>query len=275
MMGGLRFFARLLIASGLVCWVAGSALAAEFALKLYKLPGDKHAYYHELISSAMTAQGHTVTIEALEPVPQPRIVAELEAGNVTLYWFLATDERDKLYVPVGVNITNGLIGKRVMLVPKGQASLYAQVKNVNDLQALDKIGAFGNVTWFDVEVWKASGLKFYAYSGEWNPALFKLVAANRGADYFPRGLTEVLAEASLYPELEIEPKLLLVYDRDQQFYLAKDQEALRQPLADALNAAKSSGLIDQLVNKHFGTSLTQLQPDTRVAIQLTAPAKSQ
>ena len=244
--------------------------AADITLKLATLPNGNHKYYHNLLVESLKAAGHTVKIVTLDNIPQPRIVAYIDSGNLTLHWFLQTKERDEKWVPVTHKLTQGLIGKRIMLIPKGEEGVYAKVSSLDDLKATGKVAGLGK-GWFDVGVWNESGLKVWEQAGDWKQLYPMIAVKNRGIDYFPRGANEIAVEAKDNPNLAIEPRLLLIYPRDFSFYLSKPNAALKPVIEAALVQAEKAGLQKKLIDEYFGPSVTTLGLDKRVVINLKNP----
>ncbi len=227
-------------------------------------------YYWDLLTESLSAAGHTVTLDKADAsLPLARQISMFDSGDIDLFWFLQTPERDHTYVPVAVNLTKGLIGQRVMFIKKGAAPDFAKIKSLDDFRTSGKIGAFGK-GWFDAAVWDANGLK---YNTQTNFTLFyaMVAAGDRGVDYFSRGVTEILPEAKSHPELDIEPTLLLVYDRDFRFYLSKKAAAQAPVIEAAVKKAAESGIMDQLIQKYFGDAIQTLNLAGRTRINLVAP----
>jgi hypothetical protein len=243
---------------------------AEVALKLASFGNGNHKFYHRLLEDSLKAAGHTVKITATADLPQPRIVASLDSDELTLHWFLQTKERDGKYVPIEFTLTQGLIGQRVMLIPKGDEATYAAVKDADGFKALGKTAGLGQ-GWFDVSVWNENGFKLKEQAGDWK-SLYKMVEAkDRGVDYFPRGASEIVSEAKDNPGLSIEPKLLLVYPRDMRFYLSKGNAAMKATVESALKASEKSGLQKKLIDEYFGPSVASLGLDKRIKVSLKNP----
>lgn len=254
----------------LICLVATTANAERIKLKLAILPDGKHRYFHELLDIALKKAGHNPSIERFGGLTHEQIDQNLANNRLTLHWFLQTKVRDERFVPVKVGITNGLIGQRILFIPKGQQSTYAKVSSLDAFRKLRKNAALGRI-WFDVDVWKHNRLKVTTQDGDWRAIYAKVAAGEPGFDYFPRGCIEVIDEALQHPELDIERNLLLVYDRDFYFYLSKEHEKYQAILESALNAFKSSGAMDNLIKKHWAGALNILGYDERVRIDLATP----
>ena len=254
----------------LICFYASSVSADRIKLKLAILPDGKHRYYHELLDIALKNAGHNPSIERFGGLTQEQIDQNLSAGRLTLHWFLQTKARDERFVPVKVGITNGLIGQRILFIPKGQQSIYDQITGLEDLRRMGKSAALGKI-WFDVDVWKHNRLKVSTQDGDWRAIYQKVAKEEPGFDYFPRGCNEVIDEALQHPELDIERHLLLIYDRDFYFYLSKANAKYQTILESALNTFKNSGAMNHLIRKHWAGALNILGYDDRKRIYLETP----
>ncbi|MFO6424833.1 hypothetical protein [Motilimonas sp. KMU-193] len=256
----------------LIIWLFSPVLLAGEALELV-LPAskdDSHEYYHEVLVRSLAAQGIEVTvITPYSHVPQKRSVRLLESEMLSMFWMIETPERDKQFTKVNVGLTNGLIGKRILLVPKQDRRRYSNVKNLADFKALGTIGGFG-ANWFDIQVWQANDLPYVVRDGEWR-ALYSMLSTSGGINYFSRGVNEIIAEQRQYPYLAIEPHLLFIYQRDFVFYLNKQTAHLKPILETALQEAKASGLLDQIIDEYWGEHFRQLNLEQRLKLPLITP----
>lgn len=241
-------------------------------LKVATFSDGSHKYYYELLQQSLEAIGHQVILEtpSWEHLPQKRVVRMLDKGELSLFYLIQSEARDKKYTPVEVGITNGLIGHRILFIPKGQQTLYDNVNTLEDFRQLGKVGGLG-VNWFDVKVWQANNLKYYKQDGEWRVLYKKVAEGKYGVDYFSRGFNEIVAESKLYPELDIEQRLVLIYDRDFRFYLSRPAAHYKNVLEEALHHARESGLMDKLVYKYWAEAFEALHLDQRVKIYLETP----
>jgi len=230
---------------------------------------SQYEYFHELLITSLAESGHTVKINRVQDFPHLRIRNMLLHGEISISWLIRSEQRDKTYLPVPVPLTNGLIGKRILLIPIGRAHEYENVQTLNDFRRLRKIGGFGT-NWYDTHVWTLNNLPYKEVA---NPTLiYQMVAAkNRGIDYFSRGFNEVIGEQADHPELEIEPNLMFTYERDFIFYVTPTRPDLVPILTDALNKARHSGLMERLIHKHWADNFERLQPETRTIIKLKTP----
>ncbi|MFT3733752.1 MAG: hypothetical protein QM776_01730 [Rhodocyclaceae bacterium] len=265
---GFRLFAPLLAA--LLLLQIPASFAADILLRLPSGASGNHVYFHRLLTESLRAAGHSVTLEDGGSMPQPRAFAQLESGFITADWMLQTPERDTQFVRIDHPLTQGLIGQRVLFVPKGSENMFANVKDLAQLRATGKVAGLGK-GWFDTKVWAANDLPYAEQGGEWRQLFPMLAAGGRGIDYFPRGANEIIAEAALYPDLSIEPNLLLVYQRDFYFYLGRGNAGLKPLIEAALRQAEKSGLQKALFDEHVGRPLAKLNLDKRVRIKLVTP----
>ncbi len=231
-----------------------------------------HIFYHELLETAMKEVGLTPKL-ITSKLPQLRIKGYFDDGRISIYWMVESDERNKQYIPIEVGLTNGLIGKRILFIKKGEQHLYDGVKTLEDFRNLNLVGGMGK-KWFDVKVWKANNLGYKEHPGNWK-AIFKMVSSGRDYNYFSRGLNEIVEEAKQYSDLAIEKRLVLIYDRDFRFYLSKTGEnagaKYKNVIEHALKKAKDSRLIERLVRKYWANDLKALNYDKRTKIHLRTP----
>jgi hypothetical protein len=235
---------------------------------------DNYHYISELLEAALEMQGHQVMINGITNLPHKRVMNMLAHGNeLSLHWRGQSPKWDKMFTTVEVDLTNGLKGHRVFFIPKGQQSDYDAVQTLDDFKRLGKVGGFGS-GWSDVAIWQHNDLPTYEYSGDWNPGLYKMLhAANRGIDYFSRGIIEIVSEAPEHPYLDVEKTLVFIYKKDFRIYLPTHNQQLKPVLERALKAYKNSGKMDQLIRKHFAGVFDKndLNLDGRRKIYLDMP----
>lgn len=234
-------------------------------------PGVDH-YFHELLEQSVTDIGHTPKFFK-KVLPQSRVKAYLESGKICVYWMVRSKERDERYTPIWVGLTNGLVGKRVLFIKRGYQSIYDRVNTLDEFRSLGLIGGMGQ-DWYDVAVWKMNNLKYKEKSGNWQ-SIFPRVAAGRDYNYFSRGINEIIFESQQYPDLAIEKRLLLEYNRDFKLYVSKSEKANGQKyyavLEKAIRNAKESGLITRMVNKYWEDDLKKLNYENRITLKLKSP----
>ncbi|MEI8671130.1 hypothetical protein P4S52_03160 [Vibrio sp. SA48] len=239
-------------------------------LRLPTLQDNGHAYYHELLIEALKADGINANVVATEKsIPQKRITKMVENNQLSVMWLLQTKDRDAQYPSVNVPLTNGLIGQRILLIPPQLQSTFEQIHTLNDLQRSGLTAGLG-ISWYDVDVWRVNNLHVYEQDGEWR-GLYRKLSVEGPIHYFPRGMNEISYEAESYPYLAIEQRLILQYQRDFIFYLSQDTKPYKPIIERALIKARSSGLMNKLIDKHWRHSLDALHPENRTIIPLRLP----
>lgn len=232
----------------------------------------QNLYYHELLEKAVTEAGHTPKL-IVKKMSQLRIKLYMDDGKISIYWMVESTERNNRYIPINVGITDGLIGKRILFIKKGDQHLYDNVNTLDDFRKLGLTGGMGK-GWFDVKVWKANNLRYREQDGNWK-SIFNKIPLGRSYNYFSRGLNEIIVESREHPDLDIEKRLALIYERDFRFYLSKTGEnagaKYKDILDDSFEKAKKSGLLERLVRKYWANDFEALNYDKRIKINLTTP----
>lgn len=254
--------------------LVGIINSEDIHLKLPRLldSPNQHLYFYELLEVSLEHSGHNVTIESIE-IPQQRFSKYLESGKLSLVWWIESRERSRMYSSVDINLTNNLIGKRVLLIPPENQHIYDNVETLDDLRSLDLVGAMG-VGWYDSLVWDKNGLKYKEHRGD-RRDIFLMLSEGRRYDYFSRGINEIEAEKEAYLDLIVEENLLLVYERDFKFYLSHTGEnngfRYADILEESLKRARDAGIIDDLINKYWSFIYTDLNYRGRRVINLETP----
>ena len=270
----LRLSRLVTLSAMLIAATVGPSHADEVELKIPIISGQRHLYYVGLLEAALRAAGHTPKIVIVHKVPQSRLWNEVERGGISLFWGLPTPEREVRYVGVGRDLTAGMIGQRVLLVPIAQQAVYAKVKSVDDLRATGKVAGLAK-GWVDVGIWNQSRLPVFIKEGDWTE-LFKMVADGQpGVDYVSRSVLEAETEMGENGAgLAIEPTLILKYDLDMRFYLSRHSAALQPVLQSALDKAERSGLIKKFSRNYYKNITRTMRLKERKVIALPLPESS-
>jgi hypothetical protein len=231
-----------------------------------------HLYYHQLLKVALEESGHKPNLIPVT-VPQSRMLRLMDEGRISIYWALASKPANEKYHPIPIDLTDGLIGKRILLIKDGQQSRYDEVKSLHDFRQLELVAGMGQ-GWYDIKVWQANDLNYKVASGNWS-SIFRMIPYGRKYDYISRGMTEVLADKEHHPKLQIENNLLLTYAQDTRFFLSKEGKnagvKYHQIIESSLNKAKQSGLISRMIEQFWGDDIEQLDVKNRIEIHLTSP----
>ena len=258
----------------LVLLISTEAFANEMTIyiPIISESTQQHLFFHELLETALIDDGQNPRLITPE-LPQRRSKYFLNNGEISIFWMIESEQRNKQFIPIEVGLTNGLISKRILFIKKGDQHLYNNVDSLEDFRKLNLTGGMGE-KWFDTKVWKANHLKYKEQSGEWK-SIFRMIPAGRDYHYFSRGLNEIIVESKEYPDLAIEENLVLIYDRDYRFYLSKSGKnaggKYKKVIEKALKKAEINGLIDKLVMKYWGSHFQTLNYDRRIKINLKTP----
>lgn len=229
------------------------------------------SYAQDLVTQALKADGYDVKLEIPGDFSGSKLDAMLAAGEISLAILGETPERNAKYLPVKIGMTNNIVGKRVLFIPKGAQKDYDGVKTLADFQKLGKVAGMGKA-WFDVSIWNANNLKVQTLDGDWK-VLYKMIESkSRGVDYLPRGAHEMINEMADHPTLDVEKNLLLVYQKDQILYVSPKEPRLIPILEKAMKKAQAAGLMKKLVNQYYKVAFEPpLDIDQRTVINLTLP----
>ncbi|TMP38736.1 hypothetical protein [Pseudoalteromonas rubra] len=226
-------------------------------------------YISELLHRALADLGYEL---ALTMTPNPLYMREsrlLNSGRITMIMRLATPQRDATFHKIAVPLTQGLIGKRLLLIHQRNQSRFDAIQSLDALRASELIGVFAP-GWYDTQIWQANRLPFIESASDHATILRMLVDGNRGFDYFSRGINEI-DDYTLSDGLIIEPHLVLSYPLDFHFYLHPDNKVHISILTRALEKARDNGLQSRLLSKHFGYLQHRHKLSARRVISLSLP----
>jgi len=232
---------------------------------------SKVSYAGEILRRALVADGQPAQIKYMGVIPTTRLEMLMQTGEISAAILGETAERNGKFLSVKIPMTDNLMGKRILFIPKGAQKDYDGVKTLSDFQKLGKAAGMGKA-WADVGIWEKNGLKVLPQAGDWK-VLYRMVeAGNRNVDYLPRGAMEMIEEMAQFPSLDVEKGLVLVYDKDQVLYVTPKDPGLRDQLEKSLKKALSTGLIKKTVAEFYHEVFEPpLDIDQRVQIRLTLP----
>ncbi|RED53797.1 hypothetical protein [Aestuariispira insulae] len=250
------------------------AAADEMTLRIADQTDRTYEFYHILLEQAFEQAGHKLTLIKRTGLPQKRIIALFEHGELDIHWMLESKERNEKYQAIPVGLTGGLAGHRVLLISPEQQSQFDPVKTLDDFRNMNLAGGFGE-NWFDIDVWRLNKLSYTVAPGDWR-SIFSILQSEKrrqisNIHYFSRAVTEVELEIAQYPALVAEQNLMFIYDRDFKFFLNRNDQSRGPLLTAVMEHAQKSGLIEDLVNRYYGASLENLHLDQRTKFILETP----
>ncbi|TBW57625.1 hypothetical protein EZI54_06175 [Marinobacter halodurans] len=207
-------------------------------------------YLSELLTRVLEADGYDVDIVKVSDVSPARLEWLLEQGMISVMMMGETASRNARFRAVRVAMTDNLMNQRILFIPKGQQDQYNQVKSLDDFRALGVVGGMGS-SWLDYQIWLANKLPVIGMPGEWRRLYDMVAVGNRGIDYLPRGAQEMASEWREHPNLDVEQRLVLVYNKDHVLYISPRDEELYRTLNRLMPEASRTGLIHTLARKHY------------------------
>lgn len=170
---------------------------------------------------------------------------------------------------IPVNILHGLLGLRLCLVNREQLPRFANIHSLDDLRQI-RIGQ--GQDWTDTLIYKLNGVPLLEAVGL--PQLFPILATRR-FDCLALGANELLVkyaeQQETYPEMVIEPGLLLYYDFPTYLYVSRRHPQLAERITLGLQKLQASGADEQLFWRYFARKLAPLNLDKRRIICLKSP----
>ncbi len=265
--------AKLIIGIVLIFLLSTQGISSTETIKLKFPIVDSHSkYYYNILERALTDAGYRTEIEKIE-LPSQRAQFYIKSGDIDIIVMIRNKERDSKFIPIPIGLTNGLIASRVLFIPEGDSFIYQEVNSLKEFQELNKTVGMG-AQWFDVDVWEANNLSVYRHTNEYTQLFHMLAKKNRGVDYYSTGFNEALDELETFGSLglEIEPRLMLIYERDYIFYMtAEAASKYKVQIESALKLANDSGLINRMVREYWAEDFNELDYDGRVKIHLYTP----
>lgn len=227
-------------------------------------------YFSRLLQLAMDktvdSDGPWVLVPHPDWLRDQRLRLALDRGEVDVLWSQTNPEFEREMLAVRVPLLHHLSGYRLLLIRSADQPRFNRVRNLEDLRQF--VGGMGQ-QWPDLPILEANGLRQVVVPGYGK--LFKMLAAGR-FDYFSRGIYQVQSEVDFYPDLPlaIERNLLLKYDSDTYFFVARGNQALARRLGKGLELALQDGSFDQLFRSipRYQWALDELEKNTRIVIEL-------
>lgn len=264
---------RLVLLAGLLCQFPACAVA-DVVVHYPRPESDpdvRSFYAHRLLELALQRAYITYRVE-LHPVrmQQGRAIARLRNGQgLDVLSTMTSSEREQELLPIRIPIDKGLIGWRLLLINKEQASRF---RSLTSLDALKSFTAGQGHDWPDVRIMRANGLN--VYDGATNyVSLFSMLERQR-IDYFPRSVGEIWSEADQYQQqLMVEPSLVLRYPSAMYFFVRKGNVQLAADIREGLEKMIADGSFEKLFQEHFGDMIARSSLKERRILDLANPLK--
>jgi len=264
-----------------ICLFAGScnAAATRVVYPLTTLDDVDSRYEYDWAVLRMALEKTEARYGAFElhqsshAMSSQRVAQELlmPGGRINVFARATSPELEQQYLPVRLPIDKGLLGYRMFLVREADLPRFAAVRTLGDLRKL-RVGQ--GKDWVDVPILRKAG--FTVVEGTSYPGLFAMLAAGR-FDFFSRGIDEAQREfkerRTTYPQMAIEPTLLLQYPLPLYFFTRRDAEGklLAQRITDGMEMMIKDGSLNALFEKYKGESIRAGGLQGRRVLQLHNP----
>ncbi|MDE1713754.1 transporter substrate-binding domain-containing protein (plasmid) [Chromobacterium amazonense] len=236
-------------------------------------PGDmRYEDIRELLQTALQQTEDQYGPFRLEPskwvMEEDRAQTELRRGDVDVIWTSTSEQRERDFLPVRIDLRKGLLGYRIALIDGRRQSAFDAIQAAADLKHW-RIGQ--GKDWRDVEVYRAAGipLVFGRYQ-----SLFGMLMLGR-FDLYPRSVLEVFDEYRRYfrqyPHLAVEQRLVFYYPWPYYFFCNRANPKLAQRLKLGLARMWANGSFDEIFWKYHGEVLRQAALRDRRLISLPNP----
>lgn len=230
---------------------------------------DLDGYESALLNLALSYNDKNIKVKRFHTwLPRGREFALMnKQAGIDVVWGSATNDRFASYSAIPIPIYKGLIGWRMALVKTDRLEQFSNVKSLADLRQYIP-GQHQN--WSDYKIYRANDLT--VTSGVNRDALAQMLMLER-FDYFPRAVIEMKKELRDFAHLDLalEPYVLIRYKSAYIFYVAKDNESLRNKLEIGLQSALRDGSFDALFKRYFAKELATFKLGSRTVIELSNP----
>lgn len=227
-------------------------------------------YQIELLQLALDKAGVKASIKpAKEFLSQSDVVKVISqnTGQITVAWFMTTQEREEAMLPIRIPIDKGLIGWRIAIV---KAELFDRFRNVHNVADLKKLTAVQERGWPDVAILRANGLRVQE-TDHYEDNFLKVSQLKN--HYLPRSLIEYRNELDDHRELGLieEPHMVIRYPAASYFFLPKSQTALADKIRNGLEMALLDGSFDRLFYAHHSKYIESAGLQRRNIVELKNP----
>jgi Txe/YoeB family toxin of Txe-Axe toxin-antitoxin module len=200
---------------------------------------------------------------------QRRCIRLLLAEKVDFVYLPATEERLKKMTPIKIDIHNGMLGYRVLIINKKDKNKFSNIKTLEDLRKVT--GGFGS-HWGDFNVFSLNNLPVYGAAN--TDKLLEMLTKNR-FDYFHRGLheawVEVEANIKQFKNIQVEESIALVYDFPVYFMFNKKNTLLKKRFEDGFEIILKDGSFEKLYKNNFEEYARKANLKNRTLIRIKYP----
>ncbi|GGB53543.1 hypothetical protein GCM10011316_26960 [Roseibium aquae] len=258
-------------------WSANAQAVTSVRLGLLSAGVEVYSYEISVLKLALAhADGdYDLTIETLD-IPQERALVELEAGRASFNLFFTgfNADREDRFRQIDIPLSRGLLGHRVFVTSKDQLQVFAAARTLEDLRS--RLVVASGIGWPDTDIFKAAGFSVVTddYEILWNLAGAKRVnAINRGVH---EAFVEIRERERTFPDLVVDPHVMVRYPFDYLFYLRKEDEQLARAIETGLLRAYETGAFMNNFRSHpmIQAVIGAAQPSARRLFEIDNPFMS-
>lgn len=224
-------------------------------------------YPLQVLQEALAASGQKFQLKPSgQDMVQSRVLKEIAAGNVDVYWSMTSVEREEQLLPIRIPLDKGLNGWRLLLI---RAEQQTQLQQVHHLGQLRKLTFIQGHDWPDTKILQHNGLRVLTSAHP--PQLYDMLKKQR-ADVFPRAVFEAYFDVAREPDVfKVDRELVLVYPSAVYFFVRRDNLQLAAAIERGLRRLMANGRFDQLFMHRYGAVIRQARLDQRRQIRLENP----
>jgi hypothetical protein len=256
-------------------WIGGALASSAAAPRTITYEKGTGNYEIALLELALR---HTVATEGAfrlqelgQELTEDRAIAELNNGVFDVTYLVLTPARERLVLPVRIDLDRGIQGYRVFLVHRDNLAAFAQVRSLDELRTRFTAG-FG-AQWADLGILQANGFRVVTAASSAN--LYPMLQGKR-FDFFPRGINEVWDNLAQHqdaaPDMAVEPTLGLFYPLVQCFVVARHNPQLARRIQRGLEASLKDGSMKRLFLRFHADFIRKANIPDRLFFTLSNPA---
>lgn len=260
------------------CYLLSSPLAAKTVFTYVAkatMEDPRTSYEKSVLELALkktkAEYGDFELIPSDSGVTKARLQIQMKQGRYDNYFFKMsiTDKILADYNVINFPIDLGLVGYRIAFIHQSNLQNLIKVTKLDELKDLTIIQGIG---WLDSDILHANGLTVSNVTNK--TSMFKMVALNR-ADLYFRGLNEIkneiLYNKPIYPEVEIEPYILLHYPLPRFFVTSKENVHNAKRVELGLKRAYEDGSLIKLWESVYLEDIQFINLNKRHIIELENP----
>ncbi|EWH10899.1 amino acid ABC transporter substrate-binding protein [Catenovulum agarivorans DS-2] len=230
----------------------------------------QHNYPIKLLEKALSKTPSTYKLELYEKIiDQEQALNLLYRKQVDVVWTMTNKQREALYLPIRIPLTKGLSGWRLFLIKPKHQSLFANVKNRDQLSLYT---AVQGQDWPDCEILQRNQLKLVTKANYID--LIDVLSAGK-AQYFPRGVFEIWSESEQFKaqghQVAVERHLALYYPTALYFFVNRTNKTLAAKIEQGLHKMLANGEFEQMFKQTFAEAIKKTNFAQRRVLHLNNP----